>query len=810
MPTLRQYVDGNGHYVSDYLHGVGNCTWQIGKEGLLYLAERGVRVHRDHVTGRYRDELKERGWIWFTGSNARRPPPGIAVLPGHLRHVAEGLSGWAAHGKFAELERVLHGHDGDQRDTCFSPRFLKWLSALDPGLNLCDLDDLSAPDFEDTAAPLLDRLKDEPLHGFFVSRGELHILWQLARFVAFVAQHVRVNKICPSGWQRQPVFQRLFSQLIDLSSHSAVKTIRWRPRRLARPPRIVWDINSVQITALLRPQILPRGSRGLTWRMRGEQLPQPQSWTETDGVRVEEACSRALSPATTYFVEVEVFGESQPSIESHRIELSADFDPCVLFAVDGEMIGINAERPLLSGEYIALVKRESAGQLFQRRGVRQVERIDIEPVGWHGWEGWRLRLDADAGIAPYAVDATDSVGSWELEPAPDLGIRWRETLPVYIGRWPRLFCTGSEEFSGAIIEVGREPSLLAEHRLAVGATTGVPIRTERGQHFLDLGAAAELGSYYGTVRLTCRLPSQPDGARLIAHFIRLPAMALEYVPDPVRPDRALSLHVRSAADTLADVVGDGETEVLKNDDGITLSAKAPHASPGVVANFVKHKACLRVRLPTTRLALVTAQRGFLGWQQPPLVDFDLSAIEAGDSLRVELHEQPELEDGRLLCRLIGGDEVAAGQLLGTGGPVWRFDIESHRWRDGFGLNAGGTIQARTCRRWADVVRLRKPDAPTLPQIPSEMPSERARLVFGLQQALAKDDYEEIQKAVAKCQGYIAGPSATTVDKELLLLAMAQASTSPTSCNDDLLNGERCLAALGPRPDMPEMELLRRA
>src|SRR5207253_9900132 len=95
----------------------------------------------------------------------------------------------------------------------------------------------------------------------------------------------------------------------------------------------------------------------------------------------------------------------------------------------------------------------------------------------------------------------------------------------------------------------------------------------------------------------------------------------------------------------------------------------------------------------------------------------LSTIEAGDRLRIELHAEPALEDGRLLCRLVGGDEIAAGWLIGAGGPVWQFEVELHRWRDGFGLTSGGRIQARTRGRWADIVLLREREEPAAPVPP---------------------------------------------------------------------------------------------
>src|SRR5262249_23545611 len=159
--------------------------------------------------------------------------------------------------------------------------------------------------------------------------------------------------------------------------------------------------------------------------------------------------------------------------------------------------------------------------------------------------------------------------------------------------------------------------------------------------------------------------------------------------------------------------------------------------------LTRHEAAVRVRVPATRLGLVTEGSGFLGWQEPPLSDLDLSTIKTGDRLRIELHEEPALEDSRLLCRLVGGDEIAAGRLVGSGGPVWQFEVELHRWRDGFGLTSGGTIQARTRGRWADIVLLREREEPTPSESPPKPVSERTRLVLALEKALAREDRAEV-------------------------------------------------------------------
>src|SRR5438105_3231557 len=103
MPRLHRYIDSSGYYLSDYLHGVGYCTWQIGDEGLGYLHGRGIRADGDHVGVQERNELRDRGWIWVTGTHPDRLPRGTPVLPANLRPLAEALTKWAAHGSLDAL-----------------------------------------------------------------------------------------------------------------------------------------------------------------------------------------------------------------------------------------------------------------------------------------------------------------------------------------------------------------------------------------------------------------------------------------------------------------------------------------------------------------------------------------------------------------------------------------------------------------------------------------------------------------------------------------------------------------------------------
>ena len=420
-----------------------------------------------------------------------------------------------------------------------------------------------------------------------------------------------------------------------------------------------------------------------------------------------------------------------------------------------------------------------------------------------------ITFDPGANLSPYVVADDLYTATWELEAPPESEVRWRETLPVYVGRWPRLFLSSPEAFAGAIVEVAREPGTKADHLCPVGER-GVPLQNVDGRYYLDLTAIAALDRYCGSVRLICRPPSQPSANPLTTHFIRVPSMKLTYVLDPAHSEQALAVRVEGEAKVLAAFAEGPDTEVLRGADGIVLRARTPHISPGVSAKLARYDVDVRVRVPTTRVGLIT-EGGFLGWHPPPLDALDLSTVELRDRLRVELHEEPALEGNKLLCRLVSGDEIAEGQLIGAGGPVWQFEIELHRWRDSFGLSAGGTVQVRTHRRWMDVVRLLEREAPTTSgAIPQPEPiSERARLVAALEQALATDDREQARQTVARCLEHIADAAATPVDRELLLLAAARALSLVAGGSADLQEAKRCLVELGDRPDLPEAEILRR-
>jgi hypothetical protein len=478
----------------------------------------------------------------------------------------------------------------------------------------------------------------------------------------------------------------------------------------------------------------------------------------------------------------------------------------VLFAQDGMLLSCEDGVALPAGEYLALAPKEAAGDLLKRRGVHEIEAFPVSPVGWWGWKGWRLRLDAGTDLDPYVIESASPAATWEMEPPPKYEVVWRESLPVYLGHVPRLFINDPAAFTSAVLEVAREPAGGAvDYQFPAGEVGGVPLRCEAGRYFLDLSAVPELAECYGTLRLTCRPRGQPEAAPLTSRFVHLPQMQVTYVTDPVHPEEARAALVRGSARDLADIVEAAETEMRRDQDGFVLCARAPQASPGVTARLPRSGAVLRIRIPATRVGRITQGQGFDGWRRLPLHDLDLGAAELGDRLRVELHEEPLLEEGQLMCRLVGGGVVAAGRSIYAAPAVHFFEIELHRWRDGFELRCGGTVQVRGRDRWLDLVQLK---ARRDREKPPVIVDERGRLLRALEGALEAGDRSEALSLAEQCRDRAIGSNATPVDQEMMAVAAGRAFFVLAADVEDLRRADACLTRLDKRPDLPEAYVLR--
>ena len=396
---------------------------------------------------------------------------------------------------------------------------------LDDELTLADFDRMSWPDFDDLATwEKLERLSD-PLYRWFARSGLTHVLWQLSRVVGLVACQKQGSSVCPPTWKKtHPVLERLFALIDPVPVPSRPR----RPRQhgLAIPPRLWWDLDLQQTIAVLPEQRLPEGAGHMAWEVIPGGADSPETWPDQEGIRVAEAHSYALRPAPSYAIDVIVRGDGSPGQElreHYRFDLPEDFVPAVLFATDGTLLSCKDGDSLSEGEYLALVPRGQADRLFERTGVHRVERVARAPVGWRDWCGWRIRLDPAAEVTPYVVRGDRPAATWELETCPEVGVPWREHLPVWSGGWPRLFVSDAETFRGAIIEVetigGQREQVL---RLIIGDASGVPIGVYQGRPFLELSGAPGLRDVYGRIHLRCRPPAYPDQLPLEAGMVRVP------------------------------------------------------------------------------------------------------------------------------------------------------------------------------------------------------------------------------------------------------------------------------------------------
>lgn len=819
MPRLRRYVDDSGFYIKDYLHGTGHCTWQLGEQALGFLRDRGVAHDGDHISGSDRNRLLDQDLIWRTGDGDRAGGPegqGAAVPP-EVAALAAELRGWAPQGGLTRLTPILYSPGRDHRDRCFARPFIDWLEGLDGGLCLADLDRLSATDFDDIACPRLEKLEDV-LHCHFAVRGETHVLWQLARVVGLVARQLRGNPVCPAAWTGgQPVLHRLFAILAQArvdgrTSRQASESPRRRAvgRLLPRSPILRWDVDAQQVVIVLPEQQLPVEVEGLTWIVSPGGCEQPRIRLGSGGRFLEESCSHPLAPAASYSAEVTLRCCSSGGTvrESNRWTLPAGLESCVLFDPDGTLL-CEDDVQVRAGEFLSLVRVDSCSTLLKKRGVQTLERVPVGPAGWRGWEGWRLRLDGGVTFGPYTVEDYQDTASWDVEAPPPFPVRWRESHPVWVGTWPRLYVNLPDPFVGAVLEVTREDIGLAATRLQcfrIGEEVPFAVDSATGRTYVSLAGVPGLSGVFGTLRLECRLPTASDEPPLCARLVRVPDLAMRYVPDPGAPNAALAVEIKGGGQLVGPMTAEADTGIVNTGASVIVRACQPVSSPGVAVRLEEHQLTLRLRVPSARACLITPDRGFSGWQPLPVEALDLSSVGVQDRLRVELHEPPITEAGQLFCRIVGGGEVVAGEELQALGPVHAFEVELHRWRDSLGFLAEGTIQLRGHRHWIDLAKLKNRSVSQTPA-PTAL-SPRGQLLQTVDASLAAADEQKAARLAGECLELARSSKGNVVDRELLPIAAARALIAGASEKGALQRAAECLVGLADRPDLPEARALR--
>lgn len=816
MALLRQYRAGDGFFVRGFVHGAGLCTWQIGKSGLDYLSKRGISQDNDRVGHRDLEYLRAHGLIWTGGSG---PSGGSksSVSP-ELAQLLADLQEWAITGGLSELTAVLYDRKADQRDRCFSTDFLRWLWRLDEAVELHHFDEISATDFEDLARPALGTLAG-PLHGGLVSIGAGPVLWRLARLVGMVACQQQGCTSCPEVWEKEPVLQRLFATLQQFVTDTSSRQSLARGRREHRllPPSIMWDVDLQHVVAVLPRQRLAGGTRALSWKVTDGQVVDqtitPNVSFDNKEYWVDESNSEALPPADSYRIEVKIPANaaSPERIERWQLHLPEDFQKRVLFTSTGTLLDCETELQLPSGDYLALVQGNHVAELFKRRGVRKGELIQLAPVGWHGWQGWKIHLDPGADIGPFDVENNLAAAKWEIEAPPVAAVIWRSSLPVWIGRMPRIYLAHPDALADAILEVKTEtqPALNGPEFLRIGIDVKLIHDRSDDRTYIDLATAHALREFYGPILLRCRPLHAVGIAPLTTRFIRLPELRLGYVPDPENPQSVLAVRIESDSPLTRVTPGPG-TQILPGREGALVALMRsiePVRSPTVVARLPKGRGELQIRIPVSRGAWIKSQAAIPSWQPLPITELNLGSVGLNDRLRIELHQTPYVDDGKLLFRISSGIDLLAGEPFRRDQQTNVFEVDLHRWRDAFGIGVPGAVQVRSQSRWIEVARLHGQghEAPTSPRhLPPRPP-----ILIDLADAVAKGDNEGALVAIAECFSRANRANASVIEADLFPIAAARTVLGMATRRDQLQEAAESLSSLANRSDLPEAGALRR-
>ncbi|WP_406697995.1 hypothetical protein V5E97_03975 [Singulisphaera sp. Ch08] len=805
MPRLRRHVRGQSFYVSGHVPGVGYSTWQIGAEGLGYLASLGITGDGDRVSLHNLRSLLDRQLIWTSregpGGEGKPSPDPI------LDRLVSALEDWAGGGGgLRQLAEVVRIGGNNHLDRCFSNTLLDWLAGIAPGGSLLELLGLTEAAFADLAARRYAELDGEPLFGRLAQRGSILVPWRLAAIVGLVARQLRSSRELPEEWQAQPVLSYVFARLIgrDGPSHlpSGARTVS------RRSPFITWDVDLQQVVAVLPAQHLAAGTTGLTWQVNGTDPIRPLVGDDPGTLAIQESTSGPLRPSEVYEVRIKFLGDPARVSERWVETLMTGLIPFVLFHPDGTLADLGRPEPLLAGEYLALVPPGAESVVRERCGLVALEQFPLAPICWPKWTGWRVRIEPGVDLEPYLFAEPGHSIAWELESPPEPPVTWLDALPVWLGRMPRVLLSDPCSFIGAVLEVSAESKgelQPSSRELVIG--TDIPLSTASGRAAVDLDSATGLSNVYGRIRLTCRPPVLLDEPPLALGFVRLPEIQLRYVPDPDRPTSAIGVRLQAGG---PGVVAGPDTRIVVDPDdpgAVMLRPANPESSPAVTACLLDGRGEVRVRVPVTRAALATAADGFLGWRVLPFDELDLSSIGLEDRLILEFHREPPTERGRLVSRIREHAELFVGDRSDGGGRASLFEIDLHRWRDGFGPRANGTLQIRGASGWIDVASLQT----MLPQEPSESrPTTRAwwqQWVDELDRSIADGDVAAVEGMVRRCVDHSAWEAQSDAAADLLPVAVARATLATLAGPDAFARARAALAPLVNRPDLPEARIM---
>ncbi|MBL8821331.1 MAG: hypothetical protein JNJ77_02000 [Planctomycetia bacterium] len=655
MPILHQSEDDGHWYIKGSLFGEGFCTWQIRREGLEYLNEYHLQKDGKEVPQNLLLQLKNKGWIYTGGSGIETP------VKRNFEEIVFRLSQWAVKAGVTGLNSILH--DEGKRKLVFAREFLHRLKKINTISDLNWLANISQVEFERLTKEHIGSFKRDSFHDYLYQRGKDVVLWRLAQVVGMASLDI----------EDRP-FLKWLKEWLDAEPPPPVPLVETTLK--LRAPNIVWDTELQQVVAVLPEQNFPSNIGRIRWDVNGQTIPLSAS----RGVAPKQT-SKSLPPLNSYHILLFI-GENTTAWSFY---LPTNKPSIVLFHLNGELINDTESDRLLPGEYLALIHQ---GQSFD--GVIPLEHSFQRPMLWTGWEGRRITVKPGSCIPGYQVLSNQEC-VWELSEAPTVPIRWADSYPVYLGSWPKVHIQPAD----AILRISDVTRRIDVNKRI---TSTEPI---------DLNTIPTLTNSYGRFSLSVIWPDIPDRRLPTRTFTRLPQMNLEYIHDPIQPDKAMAVCVKGVDG--GKYISGEDSDIRPNKGDWILRTTNPTRSPGVIARHPDGWE-IRVRVAVNRGRMILPTSQMSEWQLFPLQGIDLDAIGLNERIQLEFLTPPQMDRDRLIIRLENGREVFI--KVDGGNPSQLFEIPLHRWRDVWG-QCGGKVQVFLSGRWITVAELQGA-APTPP------------------------------------------------------------------------------------------------
>ena len=795
---LRQRVGDGGYYlVGPPIPGGPIITYQISEEGVRYLNGQGVEVE-DRASPSQLETLRNRGDIWTLGGGVDPPPPPAPPIldPDQIRR----LTSWARREGDEDVEEVFQ-ECGLPPNRWYELNCLAWFSGLENGIRLSELAGVSRRDLADACRAVIAQAPQFYGELFGADGGEL-VVWRFASIIGRVALIAEQIGDCPCQWSGK-LGERLFSAIrAHLSGRPDGQQVR-RTRFRYEAPVFCWNVYDQEIVWHLPEQKVPRGT-GVSWET--EEGIRTLSGRPENGICVVKATNSAAIAEpeimdASAILKREVRYTAREEVLASRVShVKVQRDQPLLFSEAGVLVCPAEDDSIAPGGYFALVPPD-APSLENVHGVEIVDRSLMEPVCWWDWEPLRIKISPGSRVGAFECVEVASA-SWRLDGDPlDAVEPSYYCPPIFVNKLPAVRISNVDDadledaFAEITCEASRKP--LRPFLLATS------VRRSGDDQILDLNDIDRIVDVFG--RFTLRMVALRSGLSQCEPlmFIRLPEVAIEYVPDPSVPDYAYGLRLAGGAVTLS----------AENDDTIIVDIGADSAGhPVRIARssdpFVSPEVCLRVayqnpssetcmsiKIPVTRVSIIDRSRSLPRWKRPPK-EVDLSSVGHDKKLRVQLHEPPERAADELYCRLVPGNPIAGGKATKSQDT---FEIHLSRWRDELGPRARGDVHVRCRDGWLPLValvgdqRARAPRAPVGPSILSRIDEAILNVDEGSIINLANEAISQVEAGVH-----------AAAHAELLFIKASRAF---------LLVGQsgrvrEMIEGLDGRSDMPEADLVR--